>query len=141
MRGASVQTSCWKICLHKIAMASTRKPLCRAEFCLDQLENHQELAYQLYHHSARGRPANPGLPCLGITPSRMSRDQLCNNSTDVESRLMGLGTGNMMRPDQITIPELKGIAPVAFFDRIQLQRPALGGVPSQPHQRPFPIPQ
>ena len=122
-------------------MASTRRATCRAEHCIEQRENKQELAYRLYHHSSLGRPVQPRLPCAGVTPSRMAKDQLCSNSVDVESRLKGLGTGNMLEKDKVVLPELNGLAPVAFFERMAMPRPALGGVVALPPQRPFPVPQ
>lgn len=122
-------------------MASTRKGTCRSEYCIEQSANVRELAYMLYPHSCVGRPVQPRLPCVGITPSRMSKDQLCSNSVDVESRLKGLGTGNMVAKPAIVVPQLSGVAPVAFFERMAMPAPALGGVKGLPAQRPFPIPQ
>ena len=96
-------------------MASTKNRNTESDYKLEQLQNTNHLENNLYVNY--GRPTSECYPEVGYTPSKLSRDALCNNSVDVESTLRGIGLSNMVNPCTPTNPSLRNLDFKAFFDR------------------------
>jgi hypothetical protein len=79
------------------------------------------------------------MPALGITPSHMPRNTLSSNPVSIESSLFGIGSTNLVDPQQPVKPELKHIPTVNFFERVPLIMPA--ALEPMKDQRPFPVPE
>ena len=76
-------------------MASTRNKNTPDDYCLQQRSYGSSLQHNMYEHSYAGKPYETAIPCLGITPSYMSRDTLSNNAVDIESALKGINSVNL----------------------------------------------
>ena len=60
-------------------MASTRNKNTPSDYCLQQKAYGSSLQHNMYENSYAGKPYETAIPCLGITPSYMSRDTLSIN--------------------------------------------------------------
>jgi hypothetical protein len=120
-------------------MTSTRNKNTKSDYCLQQRENILLNNYNIYENSQYGSAYKASIPCLGITPSHMSRDVLSNNSIDIESSLFGINSSNLVEEKKPVIPELKNIPSISYFERIELIMPKPLVV--EKFQRPFPIPE
>lgn len=104
-------------------MASTRNKNLNNNYCYEKSYIQQQSAFNLYTHSATGRPYHqPMIPSGGmVPPSKMSRDDWTNNSIDIESMLMGINANNLVNPTASSVyykPENKTPPQMlAFFDR------------------------
>lgn len=119
-------------------MASTRNRNTESNYCLEQRWNKQTLDYNLYNHGTYGEAYENAFPEFGIIPSRMSRNALSNNYIDIESRLYGINSTNLVEPQQPIMPELKTLPNVKFFEKMALILPQ--EFKPMINQRPFPIP-
>jgi len=119
-------------------MASTRNNNTPENYRLQQRSYCLAYKYTDYEHSQYGAPYSIAIPCLGITPSHMSRDTLSNNAVDIESFLRGTGSTNLVDPKPPVIPELKTVDGVSYFERLPLFMPQQLVV--EKNQRPYPIP-
>lgn len=97
-------------------MASTRNRNTSIDYNLEQLKNTNYLENNLYINY--GRPNNECLPEL-YNPSKLSRDTLSNNPVDIESTLMGIGSSNMVKPCEPSVPNLRTLKFKPFFHRDQ----------------------
>jgi len=120
-------------------MASTRNNNTPGNYCLQQRQYSLALDYRSYTNASNGRAYNPGMPCVGITPSHMPRNTLSYNPVEIESTLFGINSTNLVQPAQPVTPLLKTIPEFSFFNRIQLIMPTPLVV--EKGQRPFPIPE
>jgi hypothetical protein len=118
-------------------MASTRNNNTPEDYRLQQRSYKCASKWIDYAHSSYGAPYRPAIPCLGITPSHMSRDTLSYNSIDIESYLRGTGSTNLVNPQGPIVPEFKKVDNVSFFERIPLFIPEPLVVLN--NQRPYPI--
>ena len=98
-------------------MASTRNRNNQSDYKLEQLLNTNHIENNLYINY--GRPSSECFPEVGYTPSKLSRDALCNNAIDVESTLRGIGASNLVNPCTPPTPSLKNLPYKPFFDRAQ----------------------
>lgn len=96
-------------------MTSTRNRNSESDYKLEQLQNTNHIQNNLYVNY--GRPTSECYPEVGYTPSKLSRDALCNNSVDIESTLRGIGASNMVNPCTPPTPSLRNIDFKPFFDR------------------------
>jgi len=118
-------------------MASTRNKNCAADYKLEQRKMAESCLYNAYEFSQVGRAYNNAIPDVGITPSHMPRSAFSNNSVDIESALKGINSTNLVKPAAPTVPNLKIMPNVAFFDRMQCILPKPLDIAKD--QRPFPI--
>ena len=63
------------------------------------------------------RPYNEAMTDLGYRPSYISRDSLSNNPIDIESSLFGIGSTNLVQPQQPIYPSLRNLETIKFFER------------------------
>ena len=120
-------------------MASTRNKNTPDDYCLQQKSYGSSLQHNMYENSYAGKPYETAIPCLGITPSYMSRDTLSNNAVDIESALKGINSVNLETPQAPVYPKLKSAREISFFDRTPIIMPEKFSMLSD--QRPFPVPQ
>jgi hypothetical protein len=102
-------------------MSSTRNKNCPGDYKLEQnintridsygLEKNSSVAYQNY------------LPGDGLLPAKNARKTLCENYTDVESALFGIGSTNLVNPQGPTTPSFQPIQSLNVIDRIATQVP------------------
>ena len=97
-------------------MASTRNINNFNNYCHSQseLKRHREYVLQpmkRIHHS-------PALPNVGINaPQYMPNTALSNNSVDIESRLFGINSTNLVNPQKPMYPTLHSLPTKTFFER------------------------
>tara|TARA_E500000178_G_C16862259_1_gene680339 strand:- start:208 stop:615 length:408 start_codon:yes stop_codon:yes gene_type:complete len=135
-------------------MASTRNNNTSRNYKLEQKYHKDIIDNRLYIHSSYGEPYEVNMPSVGYIPSHMSRDSLAKNPVDIESRLYGIYSTNLIdnvnmvgNVDKFTPetdhnistknnPNIKKIKFIDFFDRTELLMPR----PLQllNNQRPFP---
>ena len=119
-------------------MASTRNKNMPSDYCLQQKSYEQSRNWVKYKNSSYGPAYSPALPCLGITPSRMSVNNLSYNPVQIESQLFGINSTNLVCPTKPVRPSLKTLSQVSFFQTLPLvEEPKF--VPLV-NQRPYPIP-
>lgn len=118
-------------------MASTRNKNCSADYKLEQRSFDQSRLYNSYTYSQSGRAYKNAMPDMGITPSNMPRCAFSNNSVDIESALKGINSTNLVSPQAPTVPQLKQLPNIAFFDRMPCILPKPLEIAK--NQRPYPI--
>ena len=118
-------------------MASTRNNNTPENYRLQQMSYKRSYNWIDYQYSSYGPAYQPAIPCLGITPSHMSRDTLSCNAVDIESYLRGTGSTNLVDPQPPVVPEFKKVQNVSFFERIPLFIPEPLVVVDR--QRTFPV--
>ena len=63
------------------------------------------------------------IPCVGINVGNMPNSVLAHNATDIESRLLGVGASNLVKPQAPLQPEQKNLPFATYFDRPKLSMP------------------
>ena len=114
-------------------MSSTRSKNTSGNYELEQWSIGQQVNYTslpLY-----GTPVHTYLPGDGLLSGKVSREQLSNNSCDVESMLRGIGSTNLVNPKAPLSVELHGLKSLSVIDRVPLFIPAPLVV--EPNQRPL----
>jgi hypothetical protein len=119
-------------------MSSTRSKNTEGNYNLQQRQYGESRNYTSYEYGYAGRAYCPALPCVGITPSHMARENFSFNSVDIESSLYGINSTNLVDPQAPVVPELKTLPSVSYFDRMPLIMPKQFNLLE--NQRPFPIP-
>ncbi len=120
-------------------MASTSNKNTYSDYCLEQRSLKLSERYKLYEYSQNGMAYQPGIPCGGSAPaSFMSRDQLSYNPVQIESALFGIGSTNLVKPQEKVCGRLKTLPMTSFFERnkIIIPEPLI----IEKNQRAFPIP-
>ena len=120
-------------------MASTRNINTPSDYCLQQREYKLSGDYTSYKYSQYGRAFSPAIPCVGYTPSHMPRNTLSCNPVEIESRLFGINSTNLVEPQKPIRPELKTVPMRQFFQRTPLIMPK--PLVIEHDQRPFPVPE
>ena len=120
-------------------MACTRNKNTHCDYILEQRNNRLINDYRLFQNGSSGRAYCDNMPSLGYIPSNMSRDALSNNAVDIESKLRGINSCNLVSPQQEITPQLKNIC---FRDFFAVNREILIPEPLiiENNQRPFTIP-
>jgi len=98
-------------------MTSTRNKNSQLNYDLEKSNKEKLLREKLYLHSASGRPVSECIPAIGYTPSHLSRDALANNSIDIESQLLGIGSTNLETPCEVVVPSIRTLDLTEFFER------------------------
>ena len=119
-------------------MTSTRNNNTPGDYCLQQKAINVTRRYGEYKFGSAGAAYNPAIPCIGYTPSHMPASFFSNNSTEIESRLFGIGSTNLVKPQSCLQPSLRTIPFKSFFK--MPARVAEVEETKGPAQRPFPVP-
>ena len=117
-------------------MASTRSKNDRGDYKLEQKSLQKRSEHVMYPY--RRVAYDNALPAAGINVGHMPSNQLSNNAIDIESRLFGINTNNMVNPQKPVIPELNTHRNLEFFDRQAVLMPEALVV--EKDQRPLPKP-
>ena len=119
-------------------MASTRNNNTPGDYCLQQNSFNHSLQYTQYKNSQLGMAYKNAIPCIGITPSHMSREAFSKNSIEIESSLFGINSTNLVNPQTPVVPKLINLPSISYFDRTATFMPEPLIV--EKYQRPYPIP-
>ena len=119
-------------------MASTRNKNMPSDYCLQQRDYSLANDYKLYQYSQTGKAYNTAIPSIGYTPSHMPRDAFSYNSIDIESKLFGINSTNLVYHQPEFKPDFKSIDLKNFFDRKPIIMP--DPLVAEHNNRPFPIP-
>ena len=98
-------------------MASTRNINMRAEYSLEQRNN---TGIRDFNINQYGRGMNEANPTHMMNHGSMARDALSGNAIDTESQLFGIGSTNLVTPQQPVRPDIKTLGNVDFCDRKEL---------------------
>ena len=99
-------------------MSSTRNKNTYGDYNLEQKQSQHIFDNRIYEH--RRIAYNDALPCVGINVGSMPNTQLAYNATDIESRLYGINSSNLVNPQAPLTPHIKSMSNVAFFERPQV---------------------
>ena len=102
-------------------MASTRNKNCPGDYKLEQYVNTQLDAYAV-NKSATVAYENY-LPGDGLLPAKTPRKIICENYTDVESALFGIGSTNLVNPQAPTVPIFQPTQSLNVIDRLPTMVP------------------
>ena len=121
-------------------MASTRNKNTASDYCLQQRSYKESLRYNTYEHSQYGTTAGTSaFPCVGTNMGHMPWEVLAQNPVDIESRLFGINSTNLVDPAPPTIAHVNDLPNIAFFPRKPLYMPK--PLIIEMNQRPYPIPE
>jgi hypothetical protein len=99
-------------------MASTRNKNTLGDYQLEQRSLLQQAEYLTYIHGASGKTEKTMFSGDGLLSGRFASTELCNNATDVESYLYGIGTTNLVQPLKRPVAELKKLPSLNVIDRL-----------------------
>jgi hypothetical protein len=114
-------------------MASDRTINTRGNYDVEQWTYNRQLGYAT--QPEYGVPRQTNLPGNGLLAGNVSRTQLSNNSCDIESMLFGIGSTNLVTPQQPTQPEIKYLQSLNVHEKIPLLIPS--ALKIEPNQRPL----
>ena len=97
-------------------MASTRNNNKTIEYLLDQQKNKKTLNYNTISQHSK---IQHSIPCAGINMGKMSGHLLSNNTTDIESFLLGINSTNLINNKKIFSADIKHLPSISFFKRNQ----------------------
>lgn len=119
-------------------MASTRNNNTKNDYLVERNENKKYVHHVNYVHNSNGLAFDPRWPLGGSAPpSRMSRDCLAENPIDIESRLMGIGSTNLVNPQKELIAKVKDHPEISFFERTPIVMPEPLEINKNERIRPF----
>lgn len=102
-------------------MASTRNRNSFNDYSLFKHENKQILENRMYE-KRRFAEVN-AIPCAGINIGHMPNTVLSEDATDIESRLYGINSTNLVEPEREFTPRFKQLETIAFFERPEVYLP------------------
>ena len=102
-------------------MASTRNKNTPGNYSAEQKINDNIGGYRTLVASSEARSGHH--PGRGVLPAKTARKELCNNYTDVESQLFGIGSTNLVIPQKPTNPDYKTPNSLNFIDGLQVTLP------------------
>lgn len=120
-------------------MACTRNKNTYCNYVIQQRDIKLNSNYVMYKNGSDGRAYNDSIPNLGYMPSHMPRDAFSNNSIDIESKLFGINSCNLVEYQPDIKPEFKDLCFKDFFHvnkEILIPEPLI----IENNQRPFIIP-
>ena len=77
----------------------------------------------LYPHAPNGRAKQTNSAGTGLLPPRIGSAQLSRNFVDIESRLYGISSNNLVKPQETMTPELYDIPLLHIHERVPLMKP------------------
>jgi hypothetical protein len=104
-------------------MTDTRKKSQRGDYNLEQAVTFGVYDYYFNSENRMGCPVNTYLPGNGLVGQRVSRVNLANNSSDIETMLRGIGTCNMVQSHIPIVPDLRQIKTLDLFETQPTQLP------------------
>ena len=114
-------------------MASTRNNNTTSEYKLQQHQFERMREYTITPNN--GTIIKSIHPEFGVNIQKLPSFQLgANNSTDIESVLLGIGANNHVKPNNKVKPDFKQKSEIKFHDRIELITSKFENLK---HQRPY----
>jgi len=113
-------------------MASTRDKNQPGNYAMEQEKNTFQINYNTY--DSYGVPMQALYAGDGLLMGRIGREQICNNSTDVESQLFGIGSTNLVTPKAEVTPSTKSLSYLSIMKRVPMVLPQ--DLVIEPNQRP-----
>jgi len=104
-------------------MASTRNKNSQGDYNAEQMINKSIDTYATYIQSANAEAYTNHFAGDGLLVGKNARSTLCNNYTDVESQLFGIGTTNLVEPKSKVYPEMKHMQSLCIIDRLPVLIP------------------
>ena len=96
-------------------MASTRNKNTPGNYSAEQKINDSIGGYQTLVASSEARSGHH--PGRGVLPAKTARKELCNNYTDVESQLFGIGANDLENPRAIETPDTKKMSEYTLTEK------------------------
>jgi len=118
-------------------MASTRNRNSEGDYIAEQRINQQIDTYATFINSAPGEAFTNHLAGDGLLMGKNARSTLCNNYTDMESQLFGIGSTNLVNPKSHISPDFRYIQSLNVIDRLPVLIPE--PLIIQKNQRPYPM--
>lgn len=97
-------------------MACTRDINSPANYCLEQKAIKNQKEHHLFINGPNGHAYNPAFPEL-YNNGRVPSNVLSCNGVDIESKLFGIDSNNLVNPRESTVAQLKTLPNTSFFDR------------------------
>ena len=117
-------------------MSSTRNKNTVGNYKQEQWQFQRQTDYSIY--KSYGIPTPVAYPGDGLGGAKISATELAGNSRDIESLLFGIGSTNLVSPQQPIQAELRQLPELSIIDRrVPLVLPA--NLTMQSNQRPYPI--
>jgi len=104
-------------------MASTRDINAPGNYMMEQDAMKKERVNILYPHAPSGHAFTTQLPGTGLLPARVGSAQLSRNYVDIESRLYGISSNNLVEPLPDLTPDIFSLESLDIHERIPLVRP------------------
>lgn len=104
-------------------MACTRDKNQPGNYAMEQSAMKKERQSILYPHSYNGHAYKTSLPGQGLLPARIGSAQLAKNYVDIESRLYGINSNNLVHPQEPLTPELKTIPSLSLYTVVPVALP------------------
>lgn len=96
-------------------MASTRRINNPGDYEIEQHSNNNKINYLTTQEY--GVPNRTFLPGNGLLQGRVASENISSNGTDIESSLFGIGSTNLVQPQQPIYPSLRNLDTIKFFER------------------------
>jgi hypothetical protein len=112
-------------------MSSTRNNNSAGDYALQQQQ--YNLA-RVHIHAPYRKSYHTSLVDLGYNPDHLPREELSQNPIDIESKLMGIGSSNLVSAQPTVYPSLKHLPTHSYFNRTPMVMPKRLVV--EPNQRP-----
>jgi hypothetical protein len=120
-------------------MASTRNKNTPGNYAAEQWSLNSQFADITYIHSPNGQPITTHFPGNGLLTGRMAARDLAKNDVDIESRLFGIGSTNLVNPQGPMTAQVKSLQSLNVIDKIPMIVPSVLYVePNQRHFQPVP---
>jgi|TARA_B100002019_G_scaffold288369_1_gene301869 hypothetical protein len=116
-------------------MASTRNKNDHGNYIEQQKMNKGVGEYVMYTNSSSAKAYSSYHPGKGLLPAKTAREELCNNYTDVESELFGIGSTNLVKPKEVVKPVYKDPKSINFIDGLEVYLPE--PLVIEKNQRPY----
>jgi hypothetical protein len=114
-------------------MSSTRNINTPGDYDLEQWKYKQNLEYNTYIHSSYGIQDKTYFAGDGLIMGRIPSTQLSINYTDVESKLFGINSTNLVSPRPEVTPKIKELKSLSIIDKIPVILP--DPIVIEPNQR------
>lgn len=102
-------------------MASTRNKNTYHDYSLFKRENNLILQNRIFENRRIAEVS--AIPCAGINIGHMPNTVLSKDATDIESRLYGINSTNLVEPAKDFTPRINNLPSVAFFERPKVYLP------------------
>ena len=102
-------------------MSSTRNNNMPGDYCVQQKSYNEASSYLL--NKSKRIAYHSTIPCPGVNVGGMPNTVLSHNPTDIESKLYGINSTNLVTPQKPIIPDLKCLDMLSFAPRLRPHLP------------------